>query len=170
MTSTAKRYRLALSPRKNRCSSGLVGEALRVSRRQTTPVSFASFTLWACEDLSGMGSCKACSSVGGKSTAKNQAASRGKQNRGRTPLSCTLCQLLFFLLQHGTQQQAEFLNKSVFDNLHSHTGVTVVLCLISYDCAVDGSEPSVHRTVRQSHCKTDRRGKLHASRQTKVET
>jgi len=68
------------------------------------------------------------------------------------------------------KQQTAVLNKTVFENLYSHSCVTVMFYLIAYDGAVDGGEPAVNWSIRQPHGETDRRGKLHASGQAEIKT
>ncbi len=58
----------------------------------------------------------------------------------------------------------------MFDNSYCHAALTVVLDLIANDGAGDGGEPAIHWAIQQSHSETDRRGKLHSSRQAQVKT
>lgn len=58
----------------------------------------------------------------------------------------------------------------MFDNLYCYAPVTVVLDLIANDGAGNGGEPAVRWTIRQPYSDTNRRGKLHSSRQAEIKT
>jgi hypothetical protein len=120
----------------------LVGEALRVSRRQTTPV-YSSFTLLgSCEDYREREAVKLAVSREQFDRLKNQAASP-LATESRSPAISTLAGK--HLSPIGKfKQQAAVLNKTVFQNLYSHACLTVMFYLIAYDGAVDGGEPAVN--------------------------
>jgi|SRR4026207_2456722 len=62
------------------------------------------------------------------------------------------------------------LNETMIVNPHCHASVIIMLHLTSYHGAIDGSEPAIHRCIRQPHREADGGRKLHASRQAQVKT